>query len=290
MNPTKKQSYSKPFLSIEEQIKQLKSRGMKFQNEDNAKNILENINYYRLAGYWLIFEKNHENHIFFPNTYFEDILNIYTFDRELRILLLEAIERVEISIRTKLAHILSKYFGSHPLLNQDIFLSSSYYDNLSKLKNEINRNRGEIFIKHNLEKYIEDLPPIWVCVEVMSLGQVSHWFSSIKDRKYKQYIAKSYDLDEKILSSFLHHLTTVRNTVAHHSRLWNKKFTVDFILPKFPKELNKDFNQNSRKYIFNTLVMCEYLLNKIDVDNSWKKRLDNLILKYNINNKKMGFK
>lgn len=69
----------------------------------------------------------------------------------------------------------------------------------------------------------------------------------------------------------MHHLTIVRNTSAHYSRVWNKKFTVDFSLPNFPKELNEKFNPLSKKYIYNTLVMCEYMMNIISGDSSWKK-------------------
>lgn len=288
---TNKQSFTKPFLTIEQQINQLKSRGMNFHDEKKAKYYLENLNYYRLGGYWLIFEKNHENHQFRDNTYFEDILNLYIFDRELRLLLLDAIERIEVSIRSKFAYHLAESFGSHAHLKSEIFSSSLKYEKtFSKLKTEINRNKSEIFIKHHLDKYSEELPPIWVSVEVMTMGQISSWYSNIKDRKYRQVIAKYYDLDEKILSSFLHHLTIVRNTSAHHSRVWNRKFTIDFVLPNLPKELNKKFNPSSRKYLYNTLVMCEYLLNIISEDNSWKKRLDDLILKHNVDIKRMGYK
>ncbi len=290
MNPANKQSFSKPFLTIEQQINQLKFRGMKFHNEEKAKYYLENLNYYRLSGYWLIFEENHEPHIFNENTYFEEALNLYVFDRELRLLLLDAIERIEVSIRSRLAYTLAESFGSHAHLKPEIFSSfSSYEKTLSKLKSEIYRNKNEVFIKHHLDKYSEELPPIWVSVEVMTMGQISNWFNNIKDRKHKQVIAKYYGLDEKILSSFLHHLTIVRNTSAHHSRVWNRKFTIDFILPKLPIPLNEKFNSSSKKYIYNTLVMCEYLLNIISEDNTWKERLDSLILKHNIDVKRMGF-
>ena len=290
LNTTNKQSFLKPFLTIEQQINQLKSRGMNFHDEKKAKYYLENLNYYRLGGYWLIFEENHDSHKFKENTYFEDVLNLYIFDRELRLLLLDAIERIEVSIRSKLAYLLAENFGSHAHLKPEIFSSSLKYEKtFSKLKAEIDRNKSEIFIKHHLDKYNEELPPIWVSVEVMTMGQISSWYSNIKDRKYRQIIAKYYGLDEKILSSFLHHLTIVRNTSAHHSRVWNRKFTIDFSLPNFPKELNEKFNPSSKKYIYNTLIMCEYLLNIISEDSNWRKKLDDLILKHNIDVKLMGF-
>lgn len=264
---------------------------MKFHDEENAKHYLGNLNYYRLGGYWLLFEENHGSHTFHENTYFEDVLNLYIFDRELRLLILDAIERIEVSIRSKLAYHLAEVFGSHVHLKKNVFYSEYKYNKtLDKLKAEIDRNKNEIFIKHHLNKYEEELPPIWVSVEVMTMGQISNWYSNIKDRKHKQSIAKYYGLDEKILSSFLHHLTIVRNTSAHHSRVWNKRFTVDFILPLYPQDLNEKFNPSSKKYLYNTLVMCEYMMNIISDNNHWKIRLDDLIKKHNIDTKRMGYK
>lgn len=289
MNQSSKQSFSKPYLSLDDQLVQLKSRNMKFHDEEKAKHYLGNLNYYRLAGYWLVFEENHGSHTFNQNTYFEDILNLYIFDRELRLLLLDAIERIEVSIRSKLAYHLSENFGSHAHLKPEIFFSSlKYARTLTKLKSEIDRNKNEIFIKHHLGKYSEELPPIWVCVEVMTMGQISNWFSNIKDRKLRQSISKYYNLDEKILCSFLHHLTIVRNSAAHHSRVWNKRFTLDFILPKQPIALNSKLNFSNRRYIYNTIIMCEYLLDIISKGNHWKNRLDALIVKHGIDAKKMG--
>lgn len=291
MSTTTKQSFNKPFLNLDDQIKQLKTRGMKFHDEAKAKHYLGNLNYYRLGGYWLLFEDNHATHTFKNNVYFEDVLNLYIFDRELRLLLLDAIERIEVSVRSKLAYHLADAFGSHPHLKPEIFLSPlNYSRTLTKLKSEIDRNKRETFIKHHVNKYSEELPPIWVCVEVMTMGQISNWYSNIKERKYRQKISKYYGLDEKILCSFLHHLTTVRNAAAHHSRVWNKRFTVDFVLPNNPQGLTNKFNPLSKKYIYNTLVMCEYLMDIISDNNHWKQRLDKLIQQHNINKKRMGYK
>ncbi len=283
MKTSLKESFNKPFLILDKQINLLKFRGMLLRDESKAKYYIENLNYYRLAGYWLIFEKDYDTHTFKENTYFEYILNLYIFDRELRLLLLDAIERIEVSIRSKLAYPLAESFGSHALLNPQIFSSSiKYSKTLDKLK-------SKLFIKDHFDEYKEELPPIWVCVEVMRLGQISNWLSNIKERKYRQIIAKSYNLDEKILSSFLHHLTITRNACAHHSRVWNKRFTIDFTLPKNPKDLNKKFNLSRKRYLYNTLVMCEYLMNIICEDTQWSEKLDNLIKKYSIDTKKMGF-
>ena len=285
MNPSTV-NYLKPFLTITQQIEQLKSRGMQFQDEAKAENYLENLNYYRLSAYWLPFEANHQTHTFKEGTTFERVLELYIFDRELRLLMLDAIERIEVSVRSKFAYEISQKYGSHPHLDESIFKSVGYYKKtLSKLKSEIDRSK-EPFIKHFKEKYSEEFPPIWASVELMTLGQVSNWFSLIKLRQDKQLIAKYYGLDEKVLASFLHHLTIIRNICAHHSVLWNKKLTLEFIIPK---EMQSSFNINEKRKLFNTFVMLEYLMNKISNDSHWRERLEALVEKYKINREILGY-
>jgi len=290
LNTTQKKSYAKPFLDIEAQIAKLKSRGMIFEDEKYAKKQLENINYYRLSGYWLIYEENHSTHKFYDNIKFESIINLYIFDRELRLLFLEAIERIEVSIRTRFAHILSQKYSSHFHLKPELFYCPiKYAQTLVKLKSEVNRSK-ETCVVHFKNNYKESLPPIWSSIELMTLGQVSNWFDNLKYRQDKQKIAKFYNLDEKVLSSFLHHLTIIRNISAHHSRLWNKKIALDFTLPKNPKELNAQLNHQKRKYLYNTIIITNYILNFIDEDNNWMNRVEQLIIKYNIDKKRMGYR
>jgi abortive infection bacteriophage resistance protein len=279
-------SYQKPFLSIVEQITLLKSRGMHFNNEKKAKEYLENINYYRLCAYWLPFEENHQTHTFKRGTTFERVLELYVFDRELRLLMLDAIERIEVSIRSRFSYELSEKYGSHFHLNETLFKNPYRYEQtLSKLKTEIARSK-EPFIKHFKKKYKEDLPPIWASVELMTLGQVSNWFSIIKHRADRQLVAKHYGVDEKVLASFLHHLTIIRNISAHHSVLWNKRVVVEFTLAK---SMKAEFNHKDRKKLFNTFVMVEHLMNKINENNHWRERLENLIDKYHVERKILGY-
>jgi len=279
-------NYSKPFLTITEQIEQLKSRGMYFEDEDKARYYLENLNYYRLSAYWLPFELNHQSHTFKDGTTFERVLELYIFDRELRLLMLDAIERVEVSVRSRFAYEISQKYGSHPHLNESIFKSLPHYKKtLSKLKSEIDRSK-EPFIRHFKEKYSEEFPPIWASVELMTLGQVSNWFSLVKLRQDRQLIAKYYGLDEKVIASFLHHLTIIRNICAHHSVLWNKKLTLEFVIPK---EMQDKFNANEKRKLFNTFVMLEYLMDKISSNHHWRERLEALVDKYNISKDTLGY-
>lgn len=289
MKTTNKNQFLKPSISFNKQVEKLKSRGMNFSSEKKAIHYLSNLNYYRLRGYWIIFEKN-DSHDFEENTCFDKVLDLYIFDRELRLLLLDAIERIEVSIRTKLSYYLTMSYGSHAHLKAELFYSPlKYSTTLVKLQQEIHRNKRIEFIEHHLNKYSEELPPLWVCVEVMTIGHLSNWYANIKDRKLRQQIAKEFNLDEKVLKSFLHHLTIIRNTAAHHSRVWNKKFAVDFILPNNPLTLKNKMNISKRKYIYNTLIMCDYLMSIICKNNHWMKKVETLIKKYSVDKKRMGY-
>ena len=94
--------FNKPFFSFEQQAMLLSERGLIIEND--TVHYLQHLNYYRLSGYWIPFQEYNKTHRFKPNVRFSDILNLYRFDRELRLLLLDAIEKIEISIRTQWAH------------------------------------------------------------------------------------------------------------------------------------------------------------------------------------------
>lgn len=282
-------AYNKPHLSVIKQVEQLKARNMHFIDEEFAKHYLSHLNYYRLTAYWLPYEENHSTHIFKTGTTFENVYKYYKFDRALRVLVLEAIEKIEVSIRTQMAHELSMKHGTHPHLKESIFLDSDKHKKgLHSWVKEYKRS-NEDYSKHFQEKYLESLPPIWVSVELMSLGQISQWYSNIKQRKDRQIIAKKYNLDEKILKSFLHHLTIIRNICAHHGRLWNRKFRIDTKLANSPENLKNNFTsiKAHKRNIFNTLVYIKYLLDIIEPEHEWNRKLKDLIVDINIG--AMGF-
>lgn len=287
--PNKKSSYTKPHLTILKQIEQLKSRGMQFADIKKAEHYLEHINYYRLTAYWLPYEANHQTHTFRPNTFFEEILKYYVFDRELRLLVLDAIERIEVSIRTKMAYILTEKYASHPHLHPEVFhCPVKYGQNISTLSNVYVRS-DETFSTHFKNKYVEKIPPMWVAIELTTLGQTSHWYGNIKLRTDRRAISTFYGLDDSILKSYLHHLKIIRNICAHHSRLWNKRFTFSIKLPKSPTNLSESMNKNPTdiKSLYNTLVFLKYFMDQINPNHQWDIRLKKLL--NNIHIQSMGF-
>ena len=287
--------FTKPPKTFEEQVNLLRSRGMKIYDSERAKRYLSHLNYYRLAAYWLPFEKDHATHCFKPATTFDHVLEHYIFDRELRLLVMDAVERLEVSLRTRWAYYLSHAYGPHAHLKDSIFKSRknrwSYQENLLNLKKAV-CSSSEIFIQHFKKTYDEELPPLWVICEIMTMGQLSKWYANLRHSKDRNSIASVYGLDEVNLTSFLHHLSIVRNHCAHHARLWNREFTITWKLPvRKPRKLKENFNTNdaARNKLYNTLVMLAYLMDRIN-PHSWKKRLANLFLKHPvILEQNMGF-
>lgn len=285
--------FTKPPLTLEQQLDRLIERGLACHDRARALHYLGHLNYYRLGGYWLPFEADHEQHRFAPGVSFDDVLNLYVFDRELRLLVMDAIERVEVSIRTGWAYRLAHRYGPHAHLDAALFKSPGrnwdYIQHLARLEEETRRSH-EPFIRHFNERYDEPLPPIWAAVEIMTLGHISKWYANLRHRADRNAIARRYDMDETHLCSFLHHLTVIRNLCAHHSRLWNREFTFTFKRPSHrPHALAASLNHHDGRRIYNTLAALAWLMDCTSPDHGWKLRLRELLERYRIDTRPMGF-
>lgn len=251
-----------------------------------------------MTAYWLPFEADHGTHKFRPDTSFDDVLNLYIFDRELRLLLMDAIERIEISVRTRWMDVFVHAHGPHAHLDSGLFVTKvnrsggivwSHERAVASLTTENSRSR-ETFIQHLRNKYDEQLPPLWATCELMTFGEFSKWYANTASSGLRNKVSRSYGLDETILVSFLHHLAVVRNLCAHHARVWNREFTFTWKLPrKTPSELLENLNPAENRRLYNTLVMLGFLMDQISPHTGWKYRLLALIDEHGIPPKPMGF-
>ncbi len=266
--------FTKPATTFDQQIDRLIERGMEIQDRNRARHYLAHLNYYRLGAYWLPFEADHATHRFRPGTRFDDVVSLYVFDRELRLLVMDAIERLEVSIRTQWAYRLAHAHGPHAHMDARLFKQSeAYWKCRTSLEEELRRSK-EVFVSHYNNTYSAPaLPPLWAVVEVMSLGQLSKWVSNLRHARDRQAIARPYGLDEVILTSFLHHLTIVRNICAHHGRLWNRRFGFRFKMPRRPGPLGQSLNSSQPRRLYNTLVMLDYFMTIISPGHHWRDRL-----------------
>jgi abortive infection bacteriophage resistance protein len=282
-------SFNKQPKTYADQLGILASRGLVIADPVFAEKCLHHHNYYRLSAYRFPLTVTGNFDQFLANTTFEQLWQLYEFDRRLRHLVLEAAKRVEISARSRWAYELGHAHGPQAYEDPTLFASGKIHtQNLSKLDQEISRSKEE-FIAHFADTYGMDRPPIWAACEVMTFGLVSNFTKQIKDAALRQRIADTYGLDEIVYVSFLHHLNTVRNACAHHGRLWNKRFTVSMEPPHTkPAALVSSFdpvppasptnkNPKAPNKIYNTLVMLAHLMDIIDPPAIWRHRLRDLI-------------
>lgn len=278
--------YGKGTLSIAQHIELLKLRGLDIDDEEQAKHYLSHISYYRLSGYWWPMQSDKENHIFKPNSRFSDVILLYNFDGELRVLLFDVIEKIEISLRTKLIYHLSHEFDPWWFERTDIFNSTqALVETLANMKEEIDRSK-DTFIKEHKKKYGDDgrFPPSWKTLELTSFGNLSKLYGNLKHTvKSKDVIAAEFGAaNHTYLPSWLQSIAQIRNYCAHHSRLWNKN------LPGTPKLLSKppyhwvnyEFKNHDNQKLYVHLCLMRYLLNIIAPENNFNNRLEHLLSRY----------
>lgn len=286
-------TYHKPFKKIDELLEILRTRGLIINDYEFASNFLENVNYYRLSAYFIPFYENKDN--FKSKTTFESIYNLYEFDRELREIIFNELAKFEVILRAKIAYTHAKYFGAFGYLKDENALNKTYkrkndntktlYDEfMDKIKIEKSRS-NEVFIKHIKTKYNTDDLPIWALSEIISFGTLSRLYSLLP-KHLKQEVANSFNvnLDIKVFENWIIVFCMLRNTCAHHARIWNRQFTPSF---KYPKKLSNFLNKESKtNQIFFALSIIIMLLKNTE----FKDKIFNLFEKYpNIDKAKMGF-
>lgn len=288
--------YNKPAINFSKQVIRLKELGLLFKDEQKAEKILSQISFYRLRAYTYPFQDNTDpNHTFKVEIYFENIIELYDFDRKLRLLILDAIEKIEIALRTQIIYQFSLQYGSHWQTNSSIFRKLHLFNqHQNSLQKEINRS-DETFIEHYINKYSSPVqPPAWMSMEVASFGTLSKFYQNLKNGKEKKAVSNSFGLPNPMfLENWMLCFSHLRNISAHHGRLWNRRLITK---PKLPYNTKKIFlSKNEIKSIYPnklyaTLCIISYILKEIDSTNGFNSKFLDLMNAIPLNQEKaMGF-
>jgi len=268
------EKYNKPPLPCDKQIDLLTSRGLVVSDRGKAERFLSQVNYYRFSAYCLPFEI--KRHKFHSSVTFEKIQKLYEFDRRLRFLIDEALEVVEISVRTTVSYYLANKYGAFAHEDEKIFFDKKKHSGwLEKIHEETNRSK-ETFIEHYKNKY-EGFPqmPIWMAVEVMSFGALSQLYHNLL-RSDQIAIAKSIGYHSSVLSSWLHTFTYTRNICAHHSRIWNRQLSIAMEVPK-----KGNWEIVNAKRIGSVIFAINNLMSKLpiekDIRSGWQSEINELL-------------
>lgn len=240
-------AYKRPWKSFTDQLQQLKDRGMIITDDAAALSYLERIGYYRLTAYWYSFRvfrleqdpttkalSTVRTDQFETNTQFVDAVELYLYDKKLRLLVMDALERIEIGLRVDIAYLLGQRntFAHldagelHPSFagKMDKRTGKSAFDSWQDKYKGLQDRSKEDFVKHYREKHGLDLP-LWVAVEIWDFGAISQLLAMMKVADQQQIAAKYGVNDWKVFKSWVRSLSYLRNLSAHHSRLWNRNIT-----------------------------------------------------------------
>lgn len=216
----------KKALHIDQQIELLRKRGVIFDNEDKSKEILLDVGYYRLGFYSYPFEKTfpakeHRTHQYQEGTTFKSIYELYNFDAKLRRILLNALDRIEVNLRSTITYIVSNHYVESP----------TWFVDKSKMQTSfVNSFRSKVYdkllenpiIKRHHERYINDrYAPAWKTMEFLTLGNLTALYQAIKDTEIKKEIASHYGCSLKVFVNYLETIRVIRNKCAHGSCLYN---------------------------------------------------------------------
>ena len=270
-------AFSKPWLSIEEQLSRLTSRGLTVTDRHNAVKFLNHLNYYRFSGYCLAFEDS--RHSFRAGTTFDQIQAAYEFDVLLRDLLTEALEVIEVDVRAAIAQIFGNKCGAFGHVDKSRFRPTfDHTEWTARLHQETERS-NELFVVHFKSNY-SGFPqlPCWIAMEIISFGGLSKMYQGLSDN-YQTPIANRYSMQKGDLESALHHLSYVRNICAHHSRLWDRVWA---ITPRVPANANWQpplIPDRTRLYV--TLLIVYRILKRCPSHEAfakaWRKRINELM-------------
>lgn len=298
--------FTKPAITPLEQLQLLKKRGLLIPDEHNALFFLNTVSFFRLTPYMRPFQMSNNEHHFKSGITFNQLTKLYEFDRRLRLLVIDAIERTEVAVRARISNELGNKYGSHWYLNNEHFKKTYHHERLIKTIQEkqqsaledYNREcqriedlktsdttyktylkekrRQESYARHYALTYHEpELMPGWAMLEEISLGELSHLYKGLAKDKDKKAIANGFDLYPPLLESWLHTITVIRNICAHHARLWNRELGIkpayptqkDFIWPSY---LDKDHPHTRVATVFSIL---HHMMKRISPETEWCNRL-----------------
>lgn len=281
--------YSKPALTYEQQADQLIRRGMECDRDELICR-LRSVSYYRLSGYWFPFRDPDSS--FKEGTTLTKVWRRYAFDRRLRLLVLDAIERVEICVRSELVYRLAHEQGPFGYLDAANLpgLDAAEYARFIKRLTEDYGGSHERFIKHFRQAYADTnkLPPYWMITELMAFGTLLRLYRGAPQGT-KREIAERFNVNAKVMESWLMTLNIIRNICAHHGRLWNRELGFKPMIPRKDDRWHSPVGVEGNR-IFGVLTILKCMLEDVAPQSGWTERLMELLDDYaDLPRESMGF-
>ncbi|MFI3261702.1 MAG: Abi family protein [Rikenellaceae bacterium] len=277
---------------------------MQIADKEKASAYIHNIGYFRLSAYFFpLLKEPKKDHQYKINSSFKKAMDMYRFDRKLRLLCFNEIEKIEVAIRSIIVNTASEFYDDpFWLTNPRNYRVIRSYDKHNKKEIEIDGFKSFIhnvdrdierskddFIIHFKKKYSDPYPPSWIIAEILTFGNLSRIFKGLNQKSLQKKISQKVGLSSDVFESWMLSLAGLRNICCHHGRLWNRVLPLSVMSPKRAKfgwEIGD--TDNSRTYY--RLCMIKYLLFSVSPANSFKAKLTTLLSEYpSIDIVAMGF-
>lgn len=292
----------KPHKTYVELASVLAERGMDIGDAGRTQRKLSQVGYYRLSGYWypcrIPCMNEHGRQVtgdagrplradhFVPGTAFRDVFDLYLFDKRLRLLALDAIERIEVHLRSVVAHEVG--FHDPMAYEQDRFImprACADYVHKGKVRNQwrewserqraqLNRSREDCIVWHRDNRRAI---PFWVAVEAWDFGLLSKYFEMLRG-KHRQRISNRLGVaNSLVLKDWLQQINTLRNRCAHHARVWNQSSSNALAHLPHPYFNALTLTDHARGRLFGLIAVIWFLIKQIGPSSQWLDQVAALI-------------
>jgi len=287
-----KVNYSKTCTPPYDLIRLLKNRGLSIPDEERAVSYLNNIGYFRLSAYYYPLLQNPKNdRVFKTGSTFNMILDMYRFDRKLRILLFNEIEKIEVAFRSAMSNWVSDKIGDiFWMTAPKHFNNSSFFSKrLAIIESEFEKS-DEDFILHFRNNYSNPYPPAWMIAEIIPFGVLCKTFNDLKYKSIQKKIANYFALPLPVFSSWTISLVSLRNLCGHHNRTWNKEIQINSHNLNHPVYPWINPATTDMRRIYFRICIIKYLLFTVSPNNTFTQKLLSLLADYpTIDIRAMGF-
>ena len=287
-----KTPYTKRFTGSQELVSLLKSRGMSVADEQKAVSYLSTIGYYRLSSYCHpLLKAPKSDHRYKDGATFDLVMSMYRFDRKLRMLLFNEIEKIEVAIRSAVSNVITEALSDVFWMTEakNFYNPSVYAKTVNLIQSEAGRAKEE-FIAHFQSKYSDEFPPAWMVVEIIPFGLLCGIYNNLSSAKLKKKVAACFGVSSPVFSSWIIALVNLRNLCCHHSRTWNREVAVVPAEPKSPAFPWINSAQTNARRIYYRICIIKYLLFTVSPHNRFTEKLTSLLAEYpTVDKRAMGF-
>ena len=265
---------------------------MLMEDERKVESYLLNIGYHRLSAYIYPFYKSPKSDLKLKEgTNFEQVLTLYRFDKKLRILLFNEIEKIEVAIRSVLANIGCQELDDRYWITKPEYFANAdkFNQTLSVIDKELTSSK-EDYIEDFRRNYVENYPPAWMITEVLSFGNLNYIYSNVASNQLMKRIAEYFGLKPQVFTSWLTVLANLRNMCCHHARVWNRDFMLKPAEPRKTKYAWIGTLKMDKKRIYYRLCIIRYFLSSISPNNNFNEKLLELLTNFpSVDIAAMGF-